>query len=89
MRRIAVGTLIGLGTLFMVTCSSTPAGNSGPSVKATPVSCSALRGINDPGEELTLSGCTGPTGGSGRVMAPFFTPSVIHGTGGGTTTVTF
>jgi hypothetical protein len=89
MRRIAVGTLIAFGTLFMVACSSTPASSTEPSVKTTPVSCSALSGNNNPGHKLTFSGCTGPTGGSGTVAAPFFTPSVIHWEGGGTTTVGF
>jgi hypothetical protein len=89
MRRIAVGALIVAGTLLMVASSSTADSSTGSRVKATSVSCSALSGINNPGKELKLSRCTSPTGSSGVVAAPFFTPSVIHWTAGGTTTVTF
>jgi hypothetical protein len=53
------------------------------------VSCSAIKGLNDPGQRLTISGCTGLTGGSGFIAAPFFTPSTIHWAKGGKTTVTF
>jgi len=54
-----------------------------------PVTCSAITGVNSPGATLRLSGCTGPTGGSGTVAAPFFSPSTIHWAEGGSTTVTF
>jgi hypothetical protein len=56
---------------------------------AKPVSCSAINGLNKPGQQLKISGCTGATGGSGTIAAPFFSPSTVHWTKGGKTTVTF
>jgi len=53
------------------------------------VACSSLKGSDIPGKTLTLTGCSGPTGGSAVVAAPFFAPRVIHWANGGSTTVTF
>jgi hypothetical protein len=57
--------------------------------KPAPVTCTAISGINDSGETLTLSGCSGATGGSGTAAGPFFAPTVITWASGGQTTVTF
>lgn len=65
-------------------------GSAGASTKRPqPVTCSAISGQNQPGSTLTVSRCTGPTGGSGTVAAPFFEPSTIHWAAGGRTTVVF
>jgi hypothetical protein len=53
------------------------------------VTCTSIKGSENLGATLTLGGCTGATGGSGTVEAPFFTPSVIHWASGGSTTVIF
>jgi hypothetical protein len=72
------------GALITGCSTASPSGT-----EQSAVTCSAITGVNNPGTVLKLSGCTGPTGGSGTVAAPFFTPSTIHWTAGGSTTVTF
>jgi len=53
-----------------------------------PVTCSAISGNNNPGQQVMLSGCTVPTGGSGIASAPLSGQTVIHWSGGGSTEVT-
>jgi len=64
------------------------AGASSPK-RVKPVTCAAISGLDDPGDILTVSGCTGATGGTGTVAGPFFTPSIITWAAGGQSTVTF
>jgi hypothetical protein len=83
---------VGLATTFVLAATlafAAPAGSSAPPPAKWRITCSSISGINNPGEKLTLSGCTGPTSGSGTTAAPFFTPSVIHWKSGATTTVSF
>jgi len=84
MRRIAAGILMTSLVATVSSCSSTDTTRSAP-----PVTCRSVSGINDVNQLLTISGCTGSTGGGGTVAAPFFSPSVIHWSGGGTTEVVF
>ncbi len=77
---IAAVALVGL---------SPEASSAATSQARTRVTCSSISGIFQPGQKLTLSGCTGATGGSGTTAAPFFTPSTIQWKSGATTTVTF
>ena len=84
MHRMAAGILVTSLIATASSCSSTDATKSGP-----PVTCSSMSGVNDVNQQLTISGCTGSTGGAGTVAAPFFSPSVIHWSNGGTTEVVF
>ena len=89
MRRV-IGLLVvvsvaGLGTA----CSGTAASSSADPSDAPTVSCRAISGTDDFGQRLTLSGCTGATGGSGTVMGPFVSPTQIHWSSGGVTRVMF
>lgn len=84
MRRGLLLSALAAGTLVSG-CSTTSNGGT----EAMPVTCNEITGVNNPGATLKLSGCTGPTGGSGTVAAPFFAPSTIHWAAGGSTTVTF
>ena len=64
------------------------AGASSPTTGMA-VTCSAIRGVDAIGRTLTVSGCTGATGGTGTIAGPFFTPSKIHWASGGKSKVTF
>ena len=57
--------------------------------KAKTVTCSAISGLDDPGDTLAVTGCTGATGGTGTIAGPFFSPSVISWAAGGQSTVSF
>lgn len=52
-------------------------------------SCSSVSGLNLSGQTITVSGCTGPTGGSGVTSGPLTSPMTLSWAGGGTTTVSF
>jgi hypothetical protein len=84
MRRLLVLSAVIAGVL-MTGCSTASSGSAGPK----PVTCGGISGSDNPGATLALSGCTGPTGGSGTVAAPFFAPSTIHWASGRTSTVSF
>jgi hypothetical protein len=86
--RVSALALVGAVTAGCLLTFSNPA-LANTSAPAKPVTCSAIAGSDNPGHKLTTSGCTGATGGSGSVAAPFFSPSTIHWAGGGKTTVTF
>ena len=87
--RCAVSVLVGaISVGCLVALGGTAGAARGPQ-SAKPVTCSAIKGFDNPGQRLTISGCTGATGGSGTVEAPFFTPSTVHWTKGGKTVVTF
>lgn len=90
-RRLWLGTAVAVGSAVWITVGLTAVAGATTHmrVKPTPVTCSGISGTDDIGTTLTLSGCTGPTGGSGTVAGPFFTPSVVHWAAGGSTTVTF
>ncbi len=86
MRRSAMVGLSAVVVLVGVGCwsSASSAGSS-----ANPVICTSIAGVNSPGETLTLGGCTGQTGGTGKVAAPFFSPTTIKWHSGRSTTVSF
>lgn len=87
MRRAAIVGLGALAALVGVGCSSSTA--SSVKASASTVTCSSITGVNNPGETLTLGGCTGQTGGTGKAAAPFFAPTTIRWHSGSTTTVSF
>jgi hypothetical protein len=87
MRRIVMIGLCGAVALVGVGCSSPTATSTKAS--ASTVICSSITGLNSPGETLTLGGCTGQTGGTGKAPAPFFAPTTIRWRSGRTTTVNF
>jgi hypothetical protein len=72
-------------------CSSTPDPSSPTTAAATgpTVTCRSVSGTDDVGQKITLSDCSGPTGGSGTVMGPFGSPTVVHWASGGTTQLVF
>lgn len=91
MRRFVAGllvtSLIGLTAACSgSTDSSTTTTEAGT---AATVTCLTTSGTDDVGQKLTLSGCSGPTGGSGTMMGPFASPTVIHWASGGSTQVVF
>lgn len=51
------------------------------------VTCSSISIANNAGRQLTLSGCTARTSGSGTIAAPFSNPTVIQWSRGGTTAI--
>jgi hypothetical protein len=83
---LVLTTVVASGVLL--TTQRAGAGTS-KKVSLQSISCSSITGAANAGDTLTVSGCTGPTGGSGTVRSPFWAPSTIHWKAGGTTTVTF
>ena len=83
---VAAAVLIGVLGMAQPSGAAAPVQAKGPT---SVVTCTSIKGSENLGDTLTLGGCTGATGGSGTVEAPFFTPSVIHWASGGSTTVTF
>ena len=51
--------------------------------------CSSVSGLNLSGQQDSMSGCTGPTGGSGVFAGPVSSPMTVSWAGGGTTTISF
>jgi hypothetical protein len=51
--------------------------------------CNSLSGLNLPGQPESVSGCTGPTGGSGVILVPLTSPITVSWASGGTTTISF
>jgi len=63
---------------------------AGPAGAGASITCTALSGQNGTfGSPLIVSGCSGPTGGSGFTTAPLTGPNTFTWAGGGTTTVSF
>ncbi len=93
MQRLTAGLLTASLAGLMAACSGSPGPSSSSSEtgsEAIPtVTCHSVSGTNDVGQKLTLAGCSGPTGGSGTVLGPFASPTVIHWASGGTTQVVF
>ena len=91
MRRFIAGVLVTALAVVAAACSGS-SDSSSPSTQAASaatVTCRTVSGTDDVGQKLTFSGCTGPTGGTGTVMGPFASPTVIHWASGGTTQVVF
>jgi hypothetical protein len=51
--------------------------------------CNSLSGVNISGQTEMVSGCTGPTGGSGVIAGPLTSPMTVNWANGGTTSITF
>jgi hypothetical protein len=85
--RLLVRILIGASLAIAATIGSLAMAQTAGAVNYT--SCSSLSGLNLSGQTITVSGCTGPTGGSGVTSGPLTSPMTLSWAGGGTTMVSF
>jgi hypothetical protein len=85
--RLAVRVVLG-GSLALASAIGSVA-VAQPAGAATYTSCSSMSGLDRSGQTLTVSGCNGPTGGSGVLPGPLSSPTTVSWAGGGTTTISF
>lgn len=81
--RILIAVLLAIVASIRTLAMAGPAG----SIDYTP--CSSLSGVNLSGQQDSVSGCTGPTGGLGVFPGPVTSPMTVSWAGGGTTTISF
>ena len=86
--RLSVRIMVGLSLAIASTVGSLAMVQTAGAA-ANYTSCSAVSGLNMSGQTITVSGCTGPTGGSGVTSGPLTSPMTLSWAGGGTTTVSF
>lgn len=85
--RLPVRLLVGASLVIASTIGSLAMAQTVGAAMYT--SCSSLSGLDLSGQTITVSGCTGPTGGSGVTSGPLTSPMTLGWAGGGTTTVSF
>ena len=89
MRR-AIAALLVMSVVGPAAACSGSSGSSSTTAAPTPtVTCRTVSGTDDVGQKISLSDCSGPTGGAGTIMGPFGSPTVIHWASGGTTQLVF
>jgi hypothetical protein len=85
--RSAVRLLVGASLAVASTIGSLTLAQSADA--ATYASCSSMSGLDLSGQAITVSGCTGPTGGSGVIPGALASPATVSWAGGGTTSISF
>lgn len=88
MRRMMAVRVLTVGALMVPATLGTLA-LANPAGAMVYTSCSSLSGLNLSGQTDYLSGCNGPTGGSGTFSGALTSPMTISWAGGGTTTIYF
>jgi hypothetical protein len=81
--RILVAAALALAVSAGSLVTASPAGAVSYAV------CNSLSGVNISGQTETVSGCTGPTGGSGVITGPLTSPMTVNWANGGATNITF